>query len=321
MTNIDQRLDQLTSAEPRRPLSPHFTAQVLARVQTPPKPTSMMARLASYLQGTIAMRNFIKPTTMAFGLAPIALAASAAVVGVLWLQPKATLDVSSITTLANGDKRFWVNIDSCQGQESTKPTKSYYEIKVGSKLTPEQLTQSIKASCEADLLPQLFPEVMASYPPKGTAYTFTPGQKQYFTPINVTFEKATPTTITLDTALNGQAYNNVTLPLSSKLRAYEKGRPISLKDLKSGDNLTLVTSTTALSQPYNTEGLPPADLNQLSKNGFPIGSVVDGVIKTEYRRDANLESIMGEDWTRLVPDKTSPDGWKQLVPFDHNYKH
>lgn len=318
MKDMDELLRRSAPQGPRRGLTAEFTGLILERVSDASQRQRVPERLASALRGVFTMHKLTKPAVLGLGIAAATLTGSA-LAAVLWLQPHASLTQDGVTTLANGNKRFWVATDSCQGQGSMGPGKGYYEIKAGSKLTPEQLTKQLEASCESDLLPQLFPHLAGDG--KKEPAPFKPGDKQYYTPLGSKFEKTDGRTVTLSTVLNGETYQHATLPLASNLKVYEKGKAISLNDLKPGDNLTLVIATTALDQPYSTETMSPDDLAKLSKDGFPIGSVVEGIIKRQYDEAALSAhySVMGEDWTRLVEDKNSADGWRQLVPFDHNY--
>jgi hypothetical protein len=105
---------------------------------------------------------------------------------------------------------------------------------------------------------------------------------------------------------------------------FSKGQTIKQSDLRAGDWVTLVSYTTSLDKPFATESTMPQDLEKLMEEGFPIGARVEGMIKRQYSPDtfSRLMGVMGEDWTRLVKDKNSPDGWKQLIPFDHDWdKH
>lgn len=260
-----------------------------------------------------------KPASLAI-IVPVIAASTAgsAYAAIKWLQPHTILEKNSITHLPNGDIRFWVHSDSCQGQEEDGPVDSYYEIKAGSKITPQQLATAIEAECEADLLPQLFPQFVPQT--KKVINNFHPGDKQYFIPYAKILGVGTHS-ITTQSGLNGNAYPPISLPVDKNARFYFKGKPIRLGDIKPGDWVTMVSYTTALSQRYSTETDTPQEIEKLSKDGFPIGARVAGLIKHAYNPETTMEAsgAMGEDWTRLVRDKNSPDGWRQLVPFDHNF--
>jgi hypothetical protein len=201
----------------------------------------------------------------------------------------------------------------------TYPVDSYYEIKSGSKVTPDNIKDFVNSACEDDMLEVLFPALTKAQP-KGQIPQFKPGEKQYFFPY-AQLKKVTKDHIIVDTRLNGKKYTDVTLPIVKGAKVYYKGEAIALADLKPGKWLTLVTYTTALDVPYSTETMPPAQLDKLSENGFPRGTQVEGVIQREYSVEFTFgsQTDMGTEWTRLVKDSKSPDGWKQLIPLDGNW--
>lgn len=317
MKDIDERLTTAHKLQPRRTLSPHFTDATMAEVHAASqRHTSLLSRIVSNLQGFIAMHKLAKPAALAIGLVIVVITAGTGYATLKWLQPNSTLDKNSITTLPNGNIRFWIHSDSCQGQDMEHPVDSYYEIKAGSKVTPEDLRHHIEASCEDDLLAQLFPETRKAI----NFQNFKSGEKQYFLPW-VEIKAISNQGVRVQSGLNGHTYPETTLPLDKNVRIYEKGQKIALSDLKPGDWVTLVSYTTALDKPFSTETMTDSELETLMENGFPKGTRVAGLIRHQYNpiESGQRAGVMGEDWTRLVEDKNSPDGWRQLVPFDRDW--
>jgi hypothetical protein len=318
MKDIERRLGQHAPAEPRRPLSSTFTADTMRRIADRTRP-SLSTRIASVIQGVPTMHKFTKPAALAIGLAVLAVTAVGTGYAALqWLQPHSTVDTNSITVLPNGNTRFWIHHDSCQGQDSDSPSNGYYEIKAGSKVTPEDLRKGIEAGCEDDLLQELFPETLKS----AAVADFKPGDKQYQFPY-VKIKAIGKDYIIAQGTYNGKRYPDARLPIDSHAKFYSKGQDISLQDFHPGDWVTMVNYTTELDRPFATETLHPDELEPLIENGFPRGTRIEGMIKRQYNPETTVQlmGVMGEDWTRLVEDKKSPDGWKQLVPFDHNWEH
>lgn len=316
MSNIEDRLWQnIPTRSPHRELSANFTEDTMLRLQT----VQDKRPLLKWFQAISNLRlQHMKPASVVAGVGILLVTAGTGYAALRWLQPHSTIN-GQVTTLANGNKRFWVHADSCQGQNHDNPLDEYFEIKAGGKTTPEQIRASVEAECEADLLEELF---SAQVQANAKGQSFKPGGKQYFFPY-VVLKSTGHDYIVVDSALNGVHYKNVHLQLTNGLRVYAKGQAISLKKLKPGDQLTLVSYTTALSVPYSTETMTPSDLAKLSKGGFPIGTKVEGIIQRQYdaTKAEAAQTAMGTDWTRLVKDSRSPDGWSQLIPFDHNYQN
>lgn len=262
------------------------------------------------------MRLITKPAGIAAGVAVLAITAGTGYATLRWLQPN-TQVISQVTTLENGNKRFWLHSDACQGQDMDYPVDSYYEIKAGSKVTPDQIRAMVESSCEDDMLEQLFPETIEA---AKSIQSFKPGDKQYNFPY-VKLKEVGKDYIIVDNGLNGTTYTDVRLPLDHGTKIYTKGKPIDKKDLQIGKWLTLVTYTTALDKPFATEVLPPDQINALSENGFARGTRVEGIIERQYNVEQTMDTMsdMGMEWTRLVKDDKSPDGWKQLIPLDGNW--
>jgi hypothetical protein len=319
MSNIDDRLWQKPTSQPKRTLSADFTGRTMERIsQNNP---GLLARAASAIRSLKHMHLLTKPTAIAAGVAVLTLSVGTGYAALRWLQPN-TQVTSGVTTLDNGNKRFWLHSDACQGQDMETPVDSYYEIKAGSRVTPEQIHASVESGCEDDMLEQLFPEqIHANAQPKGAKADFKAGDKQYFFPY-VQLKSIGKDHIVVNSKLNGVAYTNVKLPLVDGAKMYAKGEAITAKDLVPGKWLTLVTATTALDKPFASEAMAPGELTKLAENGFPRGTKVEGLIQRQYDVEQTMSTMsdMGVEWTRLVKDDKSPDGWKQLIPLDGNWK-
>jgi hypothetical protein len=311
MRDIESLIGAHRGATPRRPLSSGFTDRVMAGVDGARR-DSVFRRAASACKG-FAMHKITKPAALLTSLGLLLITTGTGFAALKWIQPDVKLDsAQGIVTLSNGDKRFWVDYKDCPGQGIPGSYKWYYEIKSGSRLTPEQLTQGLLASCESDMLNLFFPQITQQ---KG-AEDFTPYQDQYFTPY-ATFVSAGDGQITVDTSLNGKTYHNVTLPVDRDAAFYRAGKKIKPADLHKGNTLSLVTHTHALSRQFATETLRPDQLELLAKDGFPIGATVKGAVERQYDVSAanTMYEKMGTDWTRLTADKNAPDGWRQIAPL------
>jgi len=261
------------------------------------------------------MHKLSKTAAVASTCAILALTAGTTFAAVQWLQPNAKVDQNSITTLPNGNKRVWINLESCQGQDTPAPSSHYIEIKAGAAVTPQDIAKYLEAQCESDLLHVLFKDVIPHYP-KGTVPTIKFGQDQYYFPY-ATLKATGKDFMVVDIGLNGETFTDVTVPVDTDARFYLKGKPIALRDLHPGKELTLVVHTKALNQAYSTETLRPDEINKLSLNGMPIGASIKGAIEHVYDKlEANKAmQSSGQLWTNLVKDAKSPDGWRQVTPL------
>ena len=308
------------SGEPRRPLSAEFTNTVMAQtghhVRTDASGLFALNRTTPFTRIRTMISLPTKHIAVLAGLATLVIGGTS-FAAVAWLKPDVKLDTAQgITTLANGDKRFWVDYGSCQQQDQTGPSKQYYEMAANSKTSVNQLIDGLAVGCESDLLQQLFPIQSV---PKGQTPSFKPYQDQFFYPY-AQIESVQPGTLVLTTVLNGVTYHHVRVPVDQGAKFYEKGQAIAYQDLHAGSWLTLVAHTHSLSVPYSTETLSVSALANLSKDGLPIGASIKGAIQHVYNpSDANaIYQTMGKDWTRLTPDKSAPDGWKQVAPLPTN---
>ncbi len=312
MKNLESLIKAHSNAEPRRNVSHGFSDRVMAEVHAS-KGNSFLARIASARKG-LAMYKITKPTALIGGLGIVLLTTATGFATLKWTQPDVALDsAQGITTLSNGDRRFWIDYTNCPSAMAPTGSKAYYEIKAGSKLTPEQLTQGLLASCDSNELSNFFPQIAGK---KGETPPFKPYQDQYYTPI-VTFRSASSDTITVD---NG-SYKNVNLPVDQDAAFYSQGKQVQLRDLRPGDTIDLVVHTTALAQAYSTETIPPDQLASMSKDGFPIGATVQGGVRYTADHWQIIDTIMqkqGTDWTTLKQDASAPDGWSQVTPLANN---
>ncbi len=314
MKDIDSHLDRLASTQPRRGLSHDFTARTMERALEAP---SIFRQLASTFQGVMHMHKLTKPAALAIAIAVVAVTGTG-VASLLWLQPNVQLDkAQGITTLSNGDKRFWLNIGSCQGQHGGMPAKAYYEMRANSKTTINDMIAGLNSECEADLVQELFPYPGQPGQKADTAPAFKPFSDQQFYPY-ATFRGLEGNYMRIDTGLNGEKFNNVRVPIDNDAKFYEKSQEISVKNLRPGSFLTLVVHTTALSQAWSTETMSPAQIAPLTNDGLPLGARVKGAIQHVYDVNAavKIQTTMGIDWTRLTPDKNSTGGWRQITPLD-----
>lgn len=319
MSNNEDRLWRKTKTKPGRTLSADFTEITVQRIAQRQK-TPLFARVIAAIRSIFVMRVLSKPAGIAAGIAILTITAGTGYAALRWLQPN-TQVIGQVTLLDNGNKRFWLHSDACQGQDMEKPVDSYYEIKAGSKVTPEQIRAMVESGCEDDMLEQLFPETMSKYA-KGKPTDFKPGDKQYFFPY-VQLKSVGDGYIVVDSMLNGVKYSGVKLAIGKDVKMFAKGESIAAHDLIPGKWLTLVTSTAALDKPFGTEVMNPEQLAALSDNGFPKGTKVEGLIQRQYNVAQTMETMgnMGTEWTRLVKDANSPDGWKHLIPLDGNWSN
>ena len=318
MKDIESRLGQAPVRAPRRPLSANFTAQTMQRIEERSRASfwqQLMSRLPWAPEGEQPMPKLHKAAALASTIAVLALTAGTTFAAVQWLQPHVQIDQGKTTILPNGNKRILVKVDTCQGQDIKGPWEQYVEIKAGANITPQDIATKRQVECEADLLPQLFSDVIPKAN-KATPQDFKPGQDQYQFPY-ATLKNVGEDFLVVDVGLNGKTFTDVHVPVDRDARFYLKGQAIKMEELQPGKELTLVIHTTALNQLYATETLRPDELDKLSKNGLPIGATIKGAIEHIHSQKdtAKVMESMGTQWTSLEKDPKAPGGWRQVVPL------
>ena len=290
--------------EPSRKLSVDFSDRVMENIEV-----SGHGRLSKSMKGLLFMkiRKLKTASITSIAIAASLLAAGGVYASTQWHAPATSVDVSSIKTIASGKKsgdiRVWINLDSCPGQHVTHPERDYYEIRQGSTLTPDQLANGLRADCETDMLAQLFPVVLQS--PLHTAQ----GTLDQYYAVPVKVMQIDASNIRVNATIGQEKISDATLPIDSDASFYYKGDKVQLSQIQPGDWVTLVAHTTALGTSIWTDS-PGTTIS-----GFPVGATVKGAIKHLYSPQDSAYKTMGRDWTRLVPDSTSPDGWRELVPL------
>jgi hypothetical protein len=173
MKSLDTRLEEHSVTGPRRLLSNSFTEDIMQKITTPQFGTK---RGLFYM-----LRHMTKPVAAGIIVGGVTLVGGSSFAAMQWLAPNTSVRTNTVTTLPNGNQRFWIHSDSCQGQEQSGPVDGYYEIKAGAKMTPQKLAKGIETSCESIGLNSFFPQMARPGIQKGDD-SYSPGSKQYFAP-------------------------------------------------------------------------------------------------------------------------------------------
>lgn len=293
MTDIDSRLHHSAGTEPRREVSASFTDRTMARISAKQRQT-VFGRATSRIKRSTSMKvRHIKHAGAIASVFAMLLVGGTTYAALRWQGNEGTADYGGITTLANGDTRFWVHAHDCGDEQG----KQYFDIKAGSKITPAQISDMVASTCENLDVPSIFPGIgLNGTTPKGVDITEPGGYQKALesTEINTQYylttgivSKISGASITLDIPGHGMT----TLPINADAKSFALGEPIARKNIKKGQPVALVLqaqATFADMQPHkNYVSLLP-------------GSRVYGIEVTHHEFYNTADE--GKEFTRLVPN-------------------
>ncbi|HSX07645.1 MAG TPA: hypothetical protein VLG11_02020 [Candidatus Saccharimonadales bacterium] len=293
MTDLDSRLRHSAGTEPRREVSGSFTDRTMARILTEQRQT-VFGRAASRIKRSIPMKiRHIKHVGAMASIFAVLLVGGTTYAALRWQGNEGTADYGGITTLANGNTRFWVHAHDCADEQG----KQYFDIKAGSKITPAQISDMVAGTCENLDITSVFPGIaLNGTAPKGIDITQPGGYQkalesaeintQYYLTTGVV-SKVAHTSITL----NIPGHGTTTLPINTNAKIFALGEPVARQSIKKGQPVALVLqaqATFADMQPHaNYISLLP-------------GSSVYGIELTHHEFYDTADE--GKEFTRLVPN-------------------
>jgi hypothetical protein len=300
MTDIEMHLHHKPSDKPRRNLSAGFTNRTMAQVQARSRQT-MIRRVASIITKGIPMKlRHMKHTGAVMAAFAVIVLGSTTYAAIRWQGSEGAADFGGITKLANGDTRFWVHAHDCADEQG----KQYFDIKAGSKVTPEDITDMVAGTCENLDIMSIFPNInMSGTLPQGISYDQPDGYNRAIasTEVNTQYYMAGGIIKNIDRQHNALTYATIgeadrTVPLNSDVKIFKSGQPQTLESIADDQTAILIL------QGQGT-------FAQANKNSFLPGSTVYGIEITHHQPyNSTLE---GKDFTRLVPkknDKNAPTG-------------
>ena len=288
MTDIDTRLRRKLYGAPRRKVSVSFTDRTMALIEARSRQT-VFGRVASTLQRSISMKvAHVKHAGVLAGVLATLLLGGTTYAALRWQGNDGAADYGGITTLANGDTRFWVHAHDCSDEQG----KQYFDIKAGSSITPAQISDMVAGTCENTDIGALFPGLQLNGTlPKGISYKQPNGYAKAMasTEINTQYyigggviKHIDSTSLTL--SVPGEA--DRTIPLEHGVAVYKEGQPQTIPSIKSGQPVLLVLKV-------------QATFAQAQKESFIPGSVVYGIELLHHQPYDTAAD--GKQFTRLVP--------------------
>jgi|GEM_PF-1798085 len=321
MNDIDSRLRGQANQAPRRPLTKDFTNLVMERSLAGPK-RGQFTGWVSNLKGILTMKLHLKRTGLLLGAGATLLLGGTAYAAIRWIGYDDGAAYGGVTTLNNGDTRFWV---SSKGHCSDHVGKMFYEIKKGATLTPAQISDMVAGACEFTDITPLFPGVpLTGTAPTGMSLESTaPGNlekmvastevqtQHYLTVGTVKANNGTSMTITFS---RKSGYVTETFPISANAQAFDNGQATSLASLKSGDPVQLIMTVQTTYGAISNLGLNWQDAGH---DTLP-GSSIYGVVKAHHAvYDVHAQ---GTEFTPLVPNTKDIQGmsYKDASAFDQD---
>lgn len=302
MNDIDLRLRSQGARVPRRPLTKDFTNLVMER-SLDGSAKGGFAGAASSLKGILTMKLHVKRAGLLIGAGATLLLGGGAYAAVRWVGYDDGAAYGGITTLQNGDTRFWV---SSKGHCSDHVGKLYYRIKKDATITPSQISDMVAGTCETTGLSSLFPGVaLAGTAPTGMSLESTARgnlekmmastevQTQHYVTTG-TIKANDGTTMTIAFSQRS-GYVTQTFPVNTDVRVFDNGKSVSLGSLKPGNPVQLVMSVRAT---YGAIANLSMKWQDAGHDTLP-GSSIYGVVKTHHAvYDVRAE---GTKFTPLVP--------------------
>lgn len=310
MKDVDS-LDTLLAkhpAKPKRPLSANFTEVVADRLQEHPT-LNLWQRLhvawPSSLLGKAGLASLAAVVLLSGSVAALA----------LWPHPSVTPSIHQ--ELPSGNHIVGYNAENCKYFDTLdgspiKQTKEslYYEIRQGSKLTDQQLQDSLRAVCEENLsnnaMSNIVKQLPQNLPGMGSTVAYT-----------ITAISSGSITLTPDSHYALDQYNikqNITYTrFANNLLMYNQDNKTSYDDFKVGDTVKLVVQD-ASKTPASLHGT--ADHNDNVMN-HPEHITILGMIKIPpLTADPNIfYRSVGTDLVRLDPCTSSPTGFCRAYDF------
>ena len=311
MNDIDSRLRSQASQTPRRPLTKDFTDLVMERSLTGSALTRFVSRVSD-MKGIFTMKLHLKRTILLLGVGGVLLLGGGAYGITSWASHDDSAAYGGVTTVKNGDTRFWISAKGCV-------IKQYYEIKKGAAITPAQISDMVAGTCETTDPDALFPGIsiddtpMATVPGSATSLGApTEVRIRYYTTAG-TVKTNDGKTMTIVFSLK-TGYATETFPVVASAKAFEDGKPISLSGVKAGNSVMLVMQVQATANAIQNLSL---DWQDAGHDTLP-GSSIYGVEKMHHADyDVYAE---GTEFTPLVPNPKDTQGmsYKKSSAFDEN---
>jgi len=305
MKNLENLLFKHTP-KPTRQLSSNFTHNVIAEIKSRQK----QSRLDS-LATALRLPAFSKIGVALF--AGVILVSGTAVAIALW--PKPTVTPTITKSLPSGNHIVGVDAENCQyfkalDGTATQPTsdKLYYEVRQGSKLTDQQIIDTVQGVCEENIsnnavsaivkqLPKNVPGMLST-----EAYTISAISKNSIT-------------VTLDSHYNSALYTtkpNLTYThFSTNLLTYNENSKVTYSNFKVGDTIKMVVQ--------DTSGKSSEAQDNYNPLNHPETITVLAIIKIPALTadPSTFYTAVGKDIVRVESCANSPSGYCRAYEFSN----
>jgi hypothetical protein len=218
---------------PKRDLKANFVTSIVAELRAAPEKQSLWQKL----QAALHVPHLGKIGALAFG----GIILTGGTVAAITLWPTPTVTPTLVKKLPSGNRIVSYDTQNCdylRATEGSKTTsqKAYYEIRENSKLTDQQIADSLRGYCESLQNNQAIHE--ATKRATKDMYSTPSGL-----PSTITAISKDSITLTPDTRLNLDLYTikpNLTYKrFDSNLVVYNQNAKISYGDLKVGDTVMM----------------------------------------------------------------------------------
>jgi hypothetical protein len=251
MKDIDKLLSQ-PMPTPKRPLSTNFTKEIAMKIKQPRQ--TGWQRLRSNAQSLILTK------VGAASLASIALISGTVAAVSLWPKPVITPTVNK--PLPSGNHIVGYDATNCnylRALDGTrigpKTEKIYYEVHKDSKLTDQQIQDSLRAVCEENMSNNAISALLKELPNTPTGSTFS---------TEALFIKAvTKNSLTFSLDPHYDATDYTLRPeltytkFDTDMLVRDQDNKIAYADLKAGDTIKLIVRDDSMKFTETTEGYNP----------------------------------------------------------------
>jgi hypothetical protein len=262
------------------------------------------------LRKKLPVYNRLKPAYFYSSLAGVVAIGSTATAIALWPTPK--INQTTDLPLPSGNRVVGYDEQNCDYLGELKgPTDApghhtaYYEIRKGSRLTDQQLESSLLAVCQEDLSNNAVSTIIHQVPKD------TPGIMSSSNYIIKAINDSS-ITVALDPHYSAVAMQtsraNITFTnFATNLLVYDEDSKIQYGNLKVGDSVVMVISSTATPKP-NTAYNPFTDSNADTVYGIMVVPPLTGDPDVFY-------TAVATDLVRVDPCKSDPNGFCKAYDF------
>jgi hypothetical protein len=303
MKDIEEQLFK-DSPKPTRQISSNFTQKVIVEIKSHPKQSALNSFATA-----LHIPTFSKIGIAIFAVVILVSGTAAAIA--LW--PKPTVKISISKSLPSGNHIVGVDAENCQyfkalDGTAAKPTsdKLYYEVRQDSKLTDQQIIDTVQGVCEENISNNAISAIVEKLPKNLPGMLST----EAYTIDAITSNSIT---VTLDTHYNSAAYTtkpNLTYTrFSDNLLTYNQSSKVTYGNFKVGDTIKMIVQDTSGTNSETQENYNPLN--------HPETIQILAILKIPVLTadPSTFETSVGKDIVRTEPCSTSSSGFCRAYEF------